>query len=237
MKQAVILAGGTGKRLMPITKNIPKPMVKITDNPFLDYLIYQLRSNGITEILLLTGYKSLIIKKYYQNKKDIKIKYADPKWDTGARLLKVYKELEDNFFLLYGDIYCNISFKKLIFLHFKNNQLITPSPFLNPNGEGEYGIMNNVKISSKNEILKYLYNTKRSYFQATDIGYFLIQKKIIKNLSNYFNPSFQRDLFLNIIKNNKTFCNITKRKYYYITKKEDIKIFKNYVKRTKRKII
>ena len=54
---------------MPLTKNIPKPMVKISNYPFLDYLIYQLTSSGINEIVLLTGYKSSIIKKYYKNKK------------------------------------------------------------------------------------------------------------------------------------------------------------------------
>lgn len=237
VKQAVILAGGTGKRLMPLTKNIPKPMVKISNYPFLDYLIYQLTSSGINEIVLLTGYKSSIIKKYYKNKRNIIVKYADPKWDTGARLLKAYKDLKDNFFLLYGDIYCNISFKKLIYLHSKNNQLITPSAFFNPHGKGEYGKMNNIKIRGKNEITKYSYKTRRISYQATDIGYFLVKKKIIKELSNYPNPSFQENLFLNIVKKNKTLCNLTKRRYFYITKKEDVKYFEDYVVKTKRKII
>ena len=237
IKQAVILAGGMGKRLMPLTKKIPKPMIKVFNYPFLDYLIYQLRINGVKEIILLTGYKSAVIKKHYLNKKDIKIQYASQKCDTGARLLKAYKELQDNFYLLYGDIYCNISFKKLTHLHLKNDQLITPSSFLNPHGKGEYGNLNNIKIKSKNEISKYSYKYRRRSYHATDIGYFLVQKKTIKNLSNYPNPSFQRDLFSNIIKKNKTHCNLVKRKYFYITKKEDVKIFENYIVRTKRKII
>ncbi len=222
---------------MPLTKIIPKPMVKIINYPFLDFIIYQLRVNGVKEIILLTGYKSAVIKKYYLNKEYIKIHYSSPKWDTGARLFKARKELHDNFYLLYGDVFCNISFKKLNELHFKYKQLITPSPFLNPYGKGEYGSKNNIIIKGKNEIVKYSYKYKSSSYQATDIGYFLIQKKIILSLSNYHNPSFQKDLLSKIIKENKIYCNIVKRKYFYLTKKEDVKIFKDYITKTKKKVI
>ena len=51
VNQAVILCGGLGKRLMPLTKHTPKPMVMINKKPFLEYLIYQLKSNGLTNIL------------------------------------------------------------------------------------------------------------------------------------------------------------------------------------------
>ena len=55
--QAVILCGGYGKRLLPITNKIPKPMVNINRKPFLQYLIEQCKANGINNILLLCGYK------------------------------------------------------------------------------------------------------------------------------------------------------------------------------------
>ena len=47
IKQAVILAGGLGTRLMPLTKNKPKPMVLVNNSPFLEYLIDLLKDNGI----------------------------------------------------------------------------------------------------------------------------------------------------------------------------------------------
>ena len=56
--QAVILAGGIGKRLKPITNSIPKPLANINGSPFLDYLIKSVRDLGINKILILTGYKS-----------------------------------------------------------------------------------------------------------------------------------------------------------------------------------
>lgn len=57
INQAVILAGGKGKRLLPLTKNLPKPMAPINNVPFLSYLIYSLKQQGIKKILILVGYK------------------------------------------------------------------------------------------------------------------------------------------------------------------------------------
>ena len=60
--QAVILAGGRGEQLRPLTDSIPKPMVNINDKPFLEYLIELLKLEDITDILLLLGYLPKVIK-------------------------------------------------------------------------------------------------------------------------------------------------------------------------------
>ena len=65
IKQAVILCGGLGTRLKPITDHVPKPMAEVNGKPFLEYLILQLKDNGIKEILLLTGYKKENIEEYF----------------------------------------------------------------------------------------------------------------------------------------------------------------------------
>ena len=67
INQAVILAGGMGKRLLPLTKNLPKPMAPINNIPFLSYLIFTLKKQGIKKILILVGYKSKKIINFYKN--------------------------------------------------------------------------------------------------------------------------------------------------------------------------
>src|SRR3989344_7197573 len=76
--QAVILAGGQGKRLRPFTKNNPKPMIPVNGKPFLEYLIALLKDNGIKEIVILTGYLEEKIKTYLGDgsRYKIKIKYS-----------------------------------------------------------------------------------------------------------------------------------------------------------------
>ena len=61
LNQAVILAGGLGERLKPITDKFPKPMVEINGKPFIDYLLNYLSSQGIKNVIILSGYKSEII--------------------------------------------------------------------------------------------------------------------------------------------------------------------------------
>ena len=57
--QAVILAGGLGKRLHPLTKSIPKPLAPVNNVPFLDYIIQLLIDNNFKKILILVGYKKI----------------------------------------------------------------------------------------------------------------------------------------------------------------------------------
>ena len=102
IKQAVILAGGMGKRLLPLTRNLPKPMVLVNNIPFLSYLIFSLKKKGIKKILILVGYKYKKIVDYYSKNIDIPIKfsYSNVSSDTGKRVLNAY-EMLDNEFLLY----------------------------------------------------------------------------------------------------------------------------------------
>ena len=67
--QAVILAGGRGERLRPLTDSIPKPMAPINGVPFLDYLINSVIQAGIGKILILLGYKADLIADRYKKLK------------------------------------------------------------------------------------------------------------------------------------------------------------------------
>ena len=75
INQAVILAGGKGQRLYPITRKVPKPLALINSIPFMDYLLESLIEIGINKVLFLVGYKyELFIKRYgnsISNKIDI----------------------------------------------------------------------------------------------------------------------------------------------------------------------
>src|SRR6185369_6652215 len=88
--QAVILAGGRGTRLLPLTISRPKPMILFHGRPFLEYLIDQLREQGFRRILLLLGYLPEIIMDYFGDGRrfGIQMDYHVTSVDdeTGARL-------------------------------------------------------------------------------------------------------------------------------------------------------
>ena len=76
--QAVILAGGLGRRLRPLTEDLPKPMVSIQGKPFLQYQLELIKSWGITQVLLLVGYLGEKIRGYFADGKKfgLRISYS-----------------------------------------------------------------------------------------------------------------------------------------------------------------
>ena len=90
--KAVILCGGFGSRLSEETVNIPKPMIKIGKKPIVCHIIDIFKKHGVNNFLLLTGYKSFIIKNYFQkNYRNLNIQtlYTGKSSQTGGRLLSM----------------------------------------------------------------------------------------------------------------------------------------------------
>ncbi len=125
IKQVVILCGGRGSRLMPLTNKVPKPMVDINGKPFLLILIEYLKSLNLKNFLLLTGYKNKIISNYFGNgsKFNLNISYSNSplSTNTAKRLFLSKNQLKDNFLLMYSDNFFNFDLESLTKLH--NNQI------------------------------------------------------------------------------------------------------------------
>src|SRR3989338_2030468 len=115
--QAVILAGGRGERLKPITDDITKPMIHFHGKPFLQYLIEHLKEQGFKKVLLLLGYLPEQIKEYFGNGDSfgIKIDYvtSETEDETGKRLKLAAEKLDPCFLLMYCDNYWPMQFDKM----------------------------------------------------------------------------------------------------------------------------
>jgi histidinol-phosphate phosphatase family protein len=107
--QAVILAGGRGRRLRPITDTRPKPMVEIHGKPFLEYIVEMLRDQGFERILLLLGYLPEVIQSHFEDGRrwGVEIQYSVTGADdlTAHRMKVAAKQLDPCFLLLYCDNY------------------------------------------------------------------------------------------------------------------------------------
>ena len=115
--KAIILAGGFGKRLKPITDFVPKPLVPIKNIPIIEWQIRYLKKFGINEIVICTGYKTKMIESYLDKiNTDIKIQFSveDVPLGTGGAIKKAGKKInEESFFVINGDIITNIDLTKL----------------------------------------------------------------------------------------------------------------------------
>ena len=115
--KAIILAGGRGKRLKPVTDYVPKPLVPIKNIPIIEWQIRYLKKFGIREVIICTGYKADMIESYLSMKKlGIKIKFSIEKTPlgTGGAIKKAGKWINDkSFFVINGDTITNIDLDKL----------------------------------------------------------------------------------------------------------------------------
>ena len=117
--KAIILAGGRGKRLRPITDKIPKPLIPINNKPLIERSIKYLKKYGITEIIISSGYKSNLIEKFLKKKKnfgcEIIFSIEKTPLGTGGAVRKALTFIdEESFVVLNGDIVTNIDLKKIL---------------------------------------------------------------------------------------------------------------------------
>jgi len=116
--KAIILAGGRGKRLRPITDYVPKPLIPLNNTPIIEWQIKYLKKYGIREIIICTGYKAEMIKSYLEMKKNfgIKIKFSFEKTPlgTGGAIKQAGVSInDDSFFVINGDTITDINLKQL----------------------------------------------------------------------------------------------------------------------------
>ncbi len=117
--QAVILAGGLGSRLRPLTDSAPKAMLPVCGRPFLTYQLEYLAHHGIHDIVLCVGYLADVIEDYVGDGRrfGVTIRYGregDRLLGTAGAIKNVEHFLDDAFFVTYGDSYTVVEFEKIM---------------------------------------------------------------------------------------------------------------------------
>lgn len=126
--KAVIVAGGLGTRLKPLTNNLPKPMLPIGGKPILERQIELLKKYGVTDIVICGFYLFDKIKEYFGSGENfgVKITYIkDPELDTGGSLKLAEKFISNTFIVFYGDTVIEMDLKKMIDFHREKGGIAT----------------------------------------------------------------------------------------------------------------
>jgi len=220
--QAVILAGGRGKRLGSLGDKIPKAMVDINGVPFIELLINQLKSNNIKNFLILTGYRKKIIQKHFENKKNIKIYKGRINWKTLTRLIKAKKYIKNNFLLMYCDNYVlDYDLKKQIELQKKTKSNLVLSIVKKKNQQKGTIIKKKLKV----------YYKKGASTSLTEAGYILVKKKFFFNNVSKFNKKRDLSDYLGYLSNIYDFTGVNyKNNYLCIENMNLLKKTRNYFK-------
>lgn len=223
--QVVILCGGTGTRLMPLTKNNPKPMVVANKNPFLLYLVDFFKKNNLKNFLFLVGYKKEKIINYFGDgsKFNIKIKYDyQPETINTAKRIYLSKSLfHKKFIIVYCDNFIVFNLKKYI----KKSSLTKCqiSFLLKEKNIGNFKIKNNSLVYSVNK------NYNSNY---VELGFIISNKKYFFSKLNNKNVSLNK-YFNKFIDDNKYSFSLSEEKYYSIGDVKRLAETKKYLKKKK----
>lgn len=232
IKQAVILAGGLGTRMKPFTDTNPKPMYPVEGKPFLEYLVEQVKSFGIRDILLLLGYMPEKIQGYFEDGKKwgVNITYdiTPVEWETGSRLRHAKTLIYDRFLFMYCDNYCPIDYDGLLCLHEKTSGALTFTAYANQDGYTK----SNLKIGLDGQVLVYDKKRQTAGLQGVDIGYAVVEKSVLSLIPEE-NCNFEAKVYPQLVEKKKLNALVTEHRYYSIGSWQRIELTKQFFARRK----
>ncbi|OFW11408.1 MAG: histidinol phosphate phosphatase [Acidobacteria bacterium RIFCSPLOWO2_02_FULL_67_36] len=228
--QAVILAGGRGVRLRPLTDHRPKPMIEFHGRPFLEYVIELLRSQGFRRVLLLLGYMPEVIQKYFGDgsRWGLEISYAitDAEDDTGWRIKQAASLLDPVFMLLYCDNYWPMRFEPL-WNHFVSKNV--PALVTVYRNRDRY-TRDNLIVDADEYVTAYDKGRTMPGLGGVDIGFFILRREVLDLLPAQ-NVSFEGTVYPQLVARRQLCAYLTDHRYYSVGSHERLPLTHQFLRR------
>jgi len=180
--RVLLMAGGFGKRLLPLTKKIPKPMLLIKKKPILRHIIEKLSVEGFANITISTHYKSSIIMNYFKTgeKFNVNINYVNEEKPLGTAgclaYLKKYKDIKSAL-IINGDIFTAVNFTNILNFHESNSADVTIC-IKDVAEKNDFGVVDNKGIIFNN------IEEKPIYAKYINAGIYVFNYKILRFIKN-----------------------------------------------------
>jgi len=195
--KAVIMAGGEGTRLRPLTCNRPKPMVPVVNKPVMEHIIELLKRYGLTEIAVTLQYMPDMIKEYFDDGKefgvDIRYYTENTPLGTAGSVKNAEEFLDDTFVVISGDALTDINLGEVISFHREKGSLAT-LVLKKVDIPLEYGV---VVTDDDGKIIRFLEkpNWGEVFSDTVNTGIYVLSPEVL----GYFNKNerfdFSKDLF------------------------------------------
>ncbi|MBN1804562.1 MAG: NTP transferase domain-containing protein [Sedimentisphaerales bacterium] len=227
--QVVILAGGLGTRLRPLTESVPKPMVTIHGIPFLQYQLELIKSYGFAEILILAGYLGKCIEAYFGDgaKFGLNVRYSYEKipLGTGGALKNAENELKEEFLLLNGDTFLPIDYRDLtecfyqsgktgLIVVYENSENIAPD---------------NIAFHKSHLVSGYDKKNTTSMTHV-DAGVIMLKKEVLDLIPEAMKCSLEEEIFHKLIEEKNLLAYPTDQRFYDIGCFRELEVFEGAVK-------
>ena len=216
--QAVILAGGLGTRLRPITERIPKPMVEVAGRPFLETITGHLARQDFRRILVLLGYLGgQIIDHFGDGRRfGVRLDYVkEPApLGTGGAIRNALDKLHEEFLLLYGDSYLPIDYRPVASTFRRVGSLGLMVVY--DNQAGNTGVKENVAADREGWVIRYLKGQKAKGLKYVEAGVLCFRREVFSTLPAGKVISLEHEIYPPLIANRQLFSFVSDRRFYDI---------------------
>ena len=198
MMRAVLMAGGSGTRLRPLTCDLPKPMVPVLNRPIAEHIINLLKRNNITEIIATLYYLPDVMRDYFQDGSDfgVEMTYAveeEQPLGTAGSVKNIQQWLDDTFITISGDAITDFDLKAAIAFHREKKSKATLILTRVPNPV-EFGV---VITDEDGKINRFLEKPSLSeiFSDTVNTGTYILEPEVLDYLPENEESDFSKDLF------------------------------------------
>ena len=213
--QAVVLAGGRGERLRPLTDAVPKAMLPFYGRPFLEYLVELFRGWGLERILLLVGYLPNAIRDHFGEGSrwgvEITHSVTAPEALTLTRLRHAEAALDDRFVLAYCDNYVPLPFERACSEFAASGAAVQLTAYAN----GDHLTRDNLRIGEGGWVERYDRTRISSGLRGVDIGFALVDLAAIAPLPDT-DSLFEEAIYPRLVDERLLRAFVTEHRYYSI---------------------
>lgn len=195
--KAVIMAGGFGTRIHPLTINLPKPMIPLFNRPIMLHIVDLLKKHGITELVLLLYHQPEVIKHYFGDGSEfgVKITYVTPLQDfgTAGAVKAAARHLDDRFMIISGDLLTDFDLSKVIDYH-KQQKAIATITLTSVTDPLQFGV---VITDKEGQITKFLEKPGwgEVFSDTINTGIYILEPEVLDLIPDGENRDWSQDIF------------------------------------------
>jgi len=214
--KAVIMAGGFGTRIQPLTCNMPKPMIPLVNRPIMLHIVELLKKHNISDLVMLLYHQPEVIKNFFRDGSDfgVKITYVTPLEDMGTAgaVKSAEKYLDERFMVISGDLLTDFNLKKVLDFHEENKALATIT-LTSVKDPLQFGV---VITDKEKRITQFLEKPGwgEVFSDTINTGIYVLEPQVLKHIPEGENFDFSQDLFPLLLKNKAPLFGYTMKGYW-----------------------
>jgi mannose-1-phosphate guanylyltransferase len=202
--QALILAGGEGTRLRPLTSTVPKPVVPLVDRPFIVYMIEWLRSHGVDDVILACGFMADGVRAVLGDGASlgVRLRYVEEPepLGTGGALKYAEELLDDRFFMLNGDVLTDIDLTAQLRQHESTGARATLA-LIAVDDPSSYGLVRLAEDRSVREFVEKP-SPEEGGTHLINAGAYILQRDVLRGMARAGTKfSIEREVFPTLVGN------------------------------------